>query len=151
MPAQDDAVDAQLGVPVAPALADDAELAVQGNAVAQAAGSRLHLGELDHGAEPGLLAVMQGRQHAHGDLGAGVPVNDPVGGLGGVAAEVLVGAGDAGKAGVGLPQDVIGAAEDLGAVTEAAAPDVDEAGVDLHEIAVALLPAVEGAVAVTAR
>ena len=97
---------------------------------------------------PVLCRQFRAARMAAGDLGAGVPVDAPVGGLGGVAAEVLVGPGDAGQPGVGLPQDVVGAAEDLGAVAEAAAPDIDEPGVDLLDVAVALFPAVEGAVAV---
>ncbi len=105
---------------------------------------RLHLGELDHGAETRLGPPVQGRQDAEGDLGAGVPVDAPVGVLGAVAAHELVHAGDRGQTRVGLPQDVVGAAEALGPIPEAAAPDIDEPGVELLDEAIALFPAVEG-------
>ena len=67
----DDAVDAELCIPVAPALPDDAEVAVKGSGVGAAAGSRLHLGEFNHGAETGFLPPDHGCQGCHGDLGAG--------------------------------------------------------------------------------
>ncbi len=60
--AQDDAVHRQLGVPVAPALADDTELAVHGQGMSEHPGRDLHLGELDHGAQSGLSPMVDGRQ-----------------------------------------------------------------------------------------
>ena len=74
------------------------------------------------------------------------PVDDPVGGLGGMAAKVLVRAGDGGQAGVGLTQNIVGAAEDLGAIAETAAPDIDKPGVEFLQIPIALFPFVKGAV-----
>ncbi len=144
----DDAVDAELGVPVAPALPDDTKVAVQRGGVGAAAGGSLHLGEFDHGAQAGFLPPDQGRQCRHGDLGAGVPVDDPVGGFGGMAAKVLVSPGDGGQAGVGLTQNIIGAAENLGAITETATPDIDKSRVKFLQMPIALFPFVKGAVAV---
>ena len=91
---------------------------------------------------------MHGRQNPEGDLGAGVPVDAPVGVLGAVAAKTLMEAGYRGQPGVGLPQNVVGAAKDLGPVTKTAAPDIDEPGVHFLEEAVTLVPPVKGAGAV---
>ncbi len=142
--AQDDPVDAELGVPVAPPLADDPEPAVERHGVPAEPGRGLDLGELDHGAQPRLPPPVDGGQDSVGDQGPGSPVDDPVGVLGAVSPHVLMHAGDGSKPGVGLSQDVVGAAEDLGPVAEAASPHVDEPRVDLLEIPVAHLPPVEG-------
>ena len=141
---QDDPVGAELRVPVPPSLADDAKPAVHRHAIPGEPGRGLHLGELDHGAEPGLPPPVDGRQDPVGDQGAGGPVDDPVGGLGAVPPHILGHTGDGRKPGVGLPQDVVGAAEDLRPIAKAAAPHVDESGVDLLECPVAHLPPVEG-------
>ncbi len=141
--ADDDPVDGELGVPVPPPLADDAEAAVERYGIPGEPGRGLHLGELDHGPEPGLPPPVDRRQDPVGDQGAGGPVDDPVGGLEGMPTHVLVHPGDRGEAGVGLAQDIVGAAKDLGPIAKAAAPHVDEPRVDLLEGPVAHLPPVE--------
>ena len=141
----------QLGVPVAPALTHDTELAVHGQCVSEHAGGDLYLGEFDHGAQAGLSAMMNGRQNRAGDQVAGLPVNDPVGLLGGMAAHVLVHTGDRGESGVGLAQNVVGTAENLGTVTETAAPDIDEPGVDFGQVAGSSFSTCPGFPADTAR
>ena len=78
-----------------------------------------------------------------GDQVARLPVNDPVGALGGMPAHVLVHTGYRSESGVGLAQDVVGTAEDLRTVAETAAPDIDEPGVDFTQVAVAHFPLVE--------
>ena len=58
---------------------------------------------------------------------------------------ILVHAGYRSEPGVGLAQDVVRAAKTLGSVAKAAAPYGDEPWIDLQQIAITLLPSVEGA------
>ena len=142
--AQNDAVCTELRVPVAPALADNAEPAVHGRGIAQASGGRLHLGKLDHGAQTGGFAPVDGRQDSEGDLGSGIPVNAPVGMFGAVAAHKVMHTGDRSQPGVGLSQNIVGSAEDFGPVAETAAPHIDEPGVQLLKVQITLFPLIKG-------
>src|SRR5690606_18206719 len=86
--ALDDAVDAQLGIPVAPALADDAEGLVEGQGVLQHPGNAVHLGDFDEGAAAALgLPAIQSSQDVHYTHHASPVVGEPDGVLGGGAAQ----------------------------------------------------------------
>ena len=144
-----DAVDADFGVPVAPAHADDAGAAPQGQAVFGVAGGALHLGALEVVAQVGhRVPPVEAGQHGGGDQHADGVVHDPGGVLAGEAGAGSPGpvAGEGEDAALGLAQDVVGGPVPAGAeAAEAAAPGQDDSGVHLFAGAVADLPAVEGA------
>src|ERR1019366_3948948 len=148
--ALDDAVDAQLGIPVAPALAGDAEFAVEGQGILELAGDAVHLRVLGKGALAGdVIAPVQRGQDLRGAHHAAPVVGQPDGVLGRRAAEVFLFAGHAEVAALRLSENVVRRADSSRSpAAKTTEPAVDEPGIDLLQLTVSDAPAVEGSGAV---
>ena len=101
-------MDAQLGIPIAPALAGDAVLAVEGQGILELAGDAVHLRVLGKGALAGdVIAPVQRRQNLRGTHHAAPVVGQPNRVLGRRAAEVFLFAGHAEVAALRLSENVV--------------------------------------------
>src|SRR5947209_5347740 len=146
----DDPVDAQLGIPVAPALADNAVPAVQRQRILDLARDPVHLRVFgERSLTRDFVAPVQRGQNLYRTHHAAPVIGQPDGVLGRSSAHEFWLAGHAEVTALSLAKDVIGGAHaPWPPAAEAAQPAIHQPGVDLAQLSVADPPALESAGAI---
>src|SRR5437660_4905087 len=148
--ALDDAVDTQLGIPVAPALADNAVPAIEGQGVLELARDPMHLRVLGEGALAGhFVPPVQRGQNLYRTHHPAPVIGQPDGVLGRRTAHEFRLAGHAEVTALRLTKNVGGGAHaPRPPAAEAAQPAIHQPGVDLAQLSVTDPPALESAGAI---
>src|SRR5712692_3870987 len=146
----DDAVDTQLGIPVAPALADNAVLTIQRQGVLELARDPVHLRVLGERALAGhFVPPIQRGQNLYRAHHPAPVIGQPDGVFGRRAAHEFRLAGHAEVTALRLAKNVVGGAHaPRPPAAEATQPAIHQPGVDLTQLSVTDSPALESAGAI---